>query len=301
MGDEFSTDGVCEGHAVGGEEPVLNGVCLPDGAPLAVRVQLTLEDWGQPPLLADAAGRPTDIVDYRELSIRMYGLRTGIHRLLETMDEIDARASVTTCGIVGDRWPDIVADIAARGHEIVGHGYDQNDHAAFMDADEDLATVRRTVEALERAGGYRPVGWAGAGSRRGPYTVESLLRSGFIYTNDFREADVPFVVARMGERRLIAMPRSDEINDNYAVHNFGQSPGNFVEYFRRSFDRLLFESERNPGRVVTAICHSTIMGHPWGADAIAECVEYGRRNGAWIATSRQIAEHYLDALPAVSA
>lgn len=289
-----------DGYATGAGEPVLQGVELPHGAPIAVRIQLTIEDWGDPPLLRDPAGDMTTFIDHRELSARRYGLITGIHRQLEVLKDAAVTASVAVNGRAGDQWPELLADIAARGHEIVGHGYDPDQWNAVMDEQEDLEAVQHTADALERASGYRPVGWTGAGSRRGEYTVKSLLRCGYIYTNDFCESDVPFVVARMGERRLIAMSRTDVINDNYAVHDSGQSPGNYVDYFRRSCNRLIAEhSEKgNLGTVVTAVSHSTLMGHPWGADILAECVEYAREQDAWIATSREIAEHYLAALPA---
>jgi allantoinase len=290
MGDTF------EGYAAGTEEPDLREVPLPGGARIAVRFQLTLEDWEAPPELTGelGPGAPSPAIDYRVVSARMYGLRTGIFRLLDVMDEAGCVASVTTCGICGDRWPSVVAEVARRGHEIVGHGYAQEDNAAFLDEEQDYAVVTRTVAALERASGYRPVGWAGAASRRGPFTVKSLLRAGMIYTNDFREADVPFIAGRMGERRLVAMPRNDEINDNYAVLRGGYSPANYVDYFKRAFDRLHLEGERHHGRVLTAVVHATAMGRPWGASALAECVTYAKKHpDAWVTTSRAIAEHYL--------
>jgi allantoinase len=289
-------DDTFEGYAAGTEEPALREVPLPGGARIAVRFQLTLEDWETPPELTGelGPGAPSPAIDYRVVSARMYGLRTGIFRLLDVMDEAGCVASVTTCGICGDRWPSVVAEIARRGHEIVGHGYAQEDNAALFDEEQDYTVVSRTVAGLERASGYRPVGWAGAASRRGPFTVKSLLRAGMIYTNDFREADVPFIAGRMGERRLVAMPRNDEINDNYAVQRAGYSPANYVDYFKRAFDRLHFEGERHHGRVLTAVVHATAMGRPWGASALAECVTYAKKHpGAWVTTSRAIAEHYL--------
>lgn len=282
------------GYAAGTEEPNIVGVPFPKGARFAVRIQLTLEDSDILPKISQSQ----DVIDYRALSARLYGPRTGIYRLLRVIEDKGCVSSVTTCGICGDKWPELVEEIAARGHEIVGHCYSQGQEMALLDEEADLEVVRRTVSALEKASGQRPVGWAGGGSRRGPHTVKSLLKEGFIYTNDFREADVPFVVGRLGKHRLIAMPRTDEINDNYAIHNYGSSPSNYVDYFKRAFDQLYQESDTEPGKVLTMVCHATVVGHPWGASAIAECCDYIKKHDdVWQTTSASIAEYYLDNLP----
>ena len=298
-------EGELTGYVAGTEEPVIHGVELPNNARFAVRIQLVLEDWGELPTMAEAKHHGTpmhnngskDFIDYREVSARLYGIRTGIHRLLRVMDETGCVASVSTSGLCGDKWPELVAEVAERGHEIVAHGYSMENEMALLSEQEDLEIVQKTITALEKATGIRPVGWASTAARRGRFTAKSNLLAGLFHTNDFREADFPFIAARMGDRRLIAMPRSDEINDNYALHNSGHSPGNYVDYFKRSFDRLYDESESEPGRVLTAVCHSTVIGHPWGASAVAECCEYTRQHeDVWQATSRQIAEHYLSKL-----
>ena len=284
-----------------GENPEIGSVELPNGARFAVRIQLVLEDWTRLPTMAEAKHHgvrtnmgSADLIDYRELSARLYGLRTGIHRLLKVMDETGCTASVSTSGLCGDRWPEIVAEISARGHEIVAHGYSMDEEMAHMTEEEDFEVIQETLDVLERATGIRPVGWASTAARRGKFTAQNNLRAGIIHTNDFREADFPFVVARLGDRQLVAMPRSDEINDNYALHNSGLAPSNYVEYFKRSFDRLYRESEAEPGRVLTAVCHSTVIGHPWGASAVAECCDYTRQHeDVWQTTSREIAENYL--------
>lgn len=284
-----------------GEQPEIRSVALPNGARFAVRIQLVLEDWGKLPTMAEAKhhGVQTplggaDFIDYREVSARLYGLRTGIHRLLRVMEETGCIASVSTSGLCGDKWPELVAEVAEHGHEIVAHGYSMDEEMALLGEEEDFQIVAKTLDALERATGIRPVGWASTAARRGRFTAKNNLRAGLFHTNDFREADFPFVVARMGDRKLVAMPRSDEVNDNYALHNSGLAPSNYVEYFKRSFDRLYRESESEPGRVLTAVCHSTVIGHPWGASAVAECCEYTRKHeDVWQATSKQIAENYL--------
>ena len=283
------------GYAAGTEEPTLRGIPLPDNARFAVRIQLVLEHWDSQATLTAPDGRR--VSDYRTISAQLYGVRTGFRRLLDVMDECGTVATVSTTGNCGVHWPELVDEMVRRGHEVVGHAYSQDEEVALMGEDDDYRTVMKTVAALEKASGYRPVGWASGAARRGPFTAKSLLRAGVFHTNDFREADVPFVAARLGRRRLVAMPRTDEINDNYALYNAGHTPANYVDYFKRTFDRLYVESDEHPGRVLTAVAHSTLLGRPWGAAALAECCAYTKQHAdVWQTTSRAIAEHYLEKL-----
>lgn len=285
------------GYAAGTAEPDLQGVALPGNARFAVRFQIVLEDWVRPPHLTASDGR--SVIDFRAVSAQNYGLRVGYQRLLDVMNEHSCVASVSTTGLCGERSPQLVAEAVRRGHEVVGHAWSHGEQVAYMTEDEDRSTVERTLDALEAASGVRPTGWASGAARSGRHTVRNLLRAGLFHTNDYREADVPFVAGRLGDRRIIALPRTDEINDNYALHNFGHSPSNYVDYFKRSFDRLYRESEKHPGRVLTTVSHGTIMGHPWGAAALGECCAYTRQHAdVWQAASGQIAKHYLDNLAA---
>jgi peptidoglycan/xylan/chitin deacetylase (PgdA/CDA1 family) len=287
------TDSRGEAELVGpvsGSEPVVRAIPLPDQARLAFTIQVALEAWAP-----DTAGAAPP--DWAAVSAQEYGPRTGIRRLIGVVEDHGLRACVHLSGLVAERWPELVAGLARAGHELVGHGWSQDRPMAGLDRDEDRAVVRRCAEIIEAVGGQRPVGWSSHGSRRGDHTVRSLLEEGYRYTRDFRDTDIPYVVAELGERRLLAMTRTDEINDLFVVARHGQPPSVFVEYFKRAFDQLYAEGEREP-KVLTCVVHATIFGRPWGASALAECLAYARGfERVWHATGREVAEHYLSALP----
>ena len=87
-------------------------------------------------------------------------------RLLQILDDAGVHATFFVLGWVGERWPDLVRRIAARGHEIASHGYghrlvyDQTPRA-FRD------DLRRAKGVLESAAavpvyGYRAPTASGA-------------------------------------------------------------------------------------------------------------------------------------------
>ncbi|MFI5269880.1 MAG: polysaccharide deacetylase family protein, partial [Chloroflexota bacterium] len=163
---------------VNGDEPVIRAIPLPNGARMAFTIQVALETWAE-----------SDPPDWTVRSSHLYGPRTGMARLTETIEEYGFRSCVHISGLLAKRWPELVAGLHRNGHEIVGHGWAQDQAMAEMDEATDLGVVRRCAEIVERLTGVRPVGWSSHGSRRGNYTVLSLLKDGYFYTRDFRDAD----------------------------------------------------------------------------------------------------------------
>jgi peptidoglycan/xylan/chitin deacetylase (PgdA/CDA1 family) len=289
---------------VAGAEPTIRPIPLPNGARMAFTIQVALEAWSGatisgPRLPVGPEGRPD--LDWATISTQLYGPRTGAARLMRVIDERGMRACIHLSALVAERWPDLVAGIASTGHEVVGHGYRQDERMDGLGEQRDLEVVRRCAEIIEDVTGQRPVGWSSHGSRRGPYTVLNLLKEGYIYTRDFRDSDTPYVAAQLADRRLLAMTRTDEINDMFLVTHHGGAPSVYVEYFKRAFDQLYAEGATEP-KVMTCVAHATIFGRPWGASALAECLDYVRQfEGVWQATGREVAEYYLAQLPPLAA
>lgn len=289
---------------VAGSEPAIRAIPLPNGARVAFTIQVALEAWSGatvtgPTLPVGPDGQSS--TDWATISTQLYGPRTGAARLMRTIEDRDMRACIHLSALVAERWPDLVAGIASRGHEIVGHGYRQDERMASLGEERDLDVVRQCAEIIDSVTGQRPVGWSSHGSRRGIYTVLSLLKEGYTYTRDFRDADIPYVAAQLGDRRLLAMTRTDEINDMFIVTNHGGTPSMYVEYFKRAFDQLYAEGATEP-KVMTCVAHATVFGRPWGASALGECLDYVRQfDGVWHATGREVADYYLANLPMLEA
>lgn len=97
------------------------------------------------------------------------------------------------------------------------------------------------------------------------------------------------------------MPRTDEINDLPISSRHGLPPSVYVEFFKRAFDQLYAEGATVP-TCMTCVTHAYVSGKPWGAAAISECLQYvNSHKDVWIATGREVAEHYLAHLPSLDA
>ena len=56
-------------------------------------------------------------------------------------------------------FPEAVAAIVQQGHDVAGHGYLQDQLLTALEPAEEQATIRRSLDILERATGQRPTGW----------------------------------------------------------------------------------------------------------------------------------------------
>src|ERR1051325_7348854 len=95
-------------------EPRIRPVALPNNARMAFTIQVALEAW-----------RGSDPPNWAEQSGQLYGPISGMDRLARTIESEGFRGCIHISGLVAERWPDLVAGLARKGHEIVGHGWFQ--------------------------------------------------------------------------------------------------------------------------------------------------------------------------------
>jgi peptidoglycan/xylan/chitin deacetylase (PgdA/CDA1 family) len=274
----------------------------PDGAHIAVNFHLVLEQWGGIGHEAGARvtpGFPRELIesgktDWATKSWQDYGGETGFYRLMDVLDEYGVQGSASISGLAADTWPDLVKEFVDAGHEPGGHCYNQHSRMYLMTPDEERADIRKCVETLERVTGTRPIGWGSPGGQRSDLTPQLLLEEGFLWSQDVRNSDVPYIMLEQGGRKLVAMPNTFEINDNMLFGRYGNPASVYVEMFCRSFDRLYKEGERAP-KLLTAILHATHFGRPFGGWALEECLRYVRQfPEVWIAQRRDVARWVLE-------
>ena len=109
---------------------------------------IDVEDWFH---ILDASGAP-DPSSWAQLPSRV---AIGTRRMLDLLDRHRVRATFFTLGWIAERHPELIAEIAARGHEVGSHGHlhrlvhqgSRDDFARDLDA---------SLHAISRAIG-RPV------------------------------------------------------------------------------------------------------------------------------------------------
>lgn len=98
--------------------------------------------------------------------------------VLDLLDAYGARATFFAIGRRVDRYPEIVAGIAERGHLLENHSYDHALTFAFSGPRRLARDLDRAQRSLERASGRRPVYFRAPAGLRNPWLEPVLARRG---------------------------------------------------------------------------------------------------------------------------
>lgn len=110
-------------------------------------------------------------------------LEMGTRRLLTLFDDHAVRCTFFALGWVVERFPSLVAEIQAGGHQIESHGYD---HRLVFDLGPEAfrQDLRRSLDAIEGATGERPSGFRAPSfsiDHRCPWAFDILASEGIKY------------------------------------------------------------------------------------------------------------------------
>ena len=104
-------------------------------------------------------------------------------RLLELFDQFGAKATFFVLGWVAERYPQLVVDIAARGHEVACHGLSHR--LVYEQSPEEFrAETLRSKQVLEDITGAAVLGYRAASYsivRRSLWALDTLAELGFAY------------------------------------------------------------------------------------------------------------------------
>ncbi|VTU25154.1 putative urate catabolism protein [Variovorax sp. SRS16] len=219
-----------------------------------------------------------------------YGTRVGYWRIAELFDRYEGKFTLSSCGKAVEVSPWLARDALARGHEVSAHGYRWESHAGMSEATE-RDCIQRTLDAIERVTGERPVGWH-TRSVRTANTRKLLVEQGMLYDSDAYNDDTPYFVD-VGGRSHLVLPYAFDTNDMQFQHTQRFDTANsFVEYVCDAFDWLWEEGERVP-RMLSVGLHLRMIGRPGRIVALQRILDHmRRRGGAWITTRREIAKHW---------
>jgi peptidoglycan/xylan/chitin deacetylase (PgdA/CDA1 family) len=221
-----------------------------------------------------------------------YGARAGWWRVMNVFDEHGAKTTVSACGRAVERTPELARDAVVRGHEVSAHGWRWESHAGMSETEE-RDRIARTVAAIARATGNRPVGWH-TRSSASPNTRRLLMEEGgFLYDSDAYNDDVPYVVGEPN-RPHVVLPYAFDTNDMQFLNtNRFARPSDFSDYVLDAFDALYREGAHAP-KMMSVGLHLRIIGRPGRIGALDRILASMRgREGVWIARREDIARHWL--------
>jgi allantoinase len=228
--------------------------------------------------------------DYRHYTAREYGTRVGFYRLLDAFAVAGVRASIATNAAIAERYPRLIEDIMAAGHELSAHTTDMNGTIATgLPEDEERALIERSASMLERVAGVRPRGWLSIARSESWNTPRLLAEAGFDYLCDWPNDELPY---RMSTEAgpILNLPLNHELSDRQVIAVQQQSADSYAEQIRDAYAWLSAEADRFGGRMLPLHLTPYIIALPYRIAAFEQLLTWLRDEGAWFARGDEIAD-----------
>lgn len=201
--------------------------------------------------------------DYRHYTSRDYGNRVGIYRLLDALEKVGARASIAANSAIAARYPTLIADIVAAGHEIIAHSTDMNATIATgVDIEDERRIIREALDGIEKVAGVRPTGWLSIARSQSFNTPALLAEAGLGYMCDWVNDDLPY---RMNTSAgpILNLPLNHELSDRQILNVQQQSMASYCQQIQDAYGWLSAEAEKFGGRMLSLNLTPYITGLPY--------------------------------------
>lgn len=266
----------------------------PDGRKMAFYIGLNIESYA-PGMKGIGLVPPLAMpLDPMNQSWRDYGVRVGVWRMIDLLDELDMPASVLLNSDVCRDYPQIIEAGRARNWTWLGHGVTNSRLWTDIEAAEEAVLLDGIVADLTAAGGRPPRGWLGPAFSETVNTLELLADRGFTYALDWAADDQPFPLEVDG-RRMISVPYSAEINDIGGFLLWHWTPEQFAQMVLDQFELLYREAQTRPGIVMPLCLHPFIINVPFRHLYLERVLrEIRRHDDVWFTTTDEIAAYYYE-------
>jgi peptidoglycan/xylan/chitin deacetylase (PgdA/CDA1 family) len=273
---------------------------LPERKPVAWPQQARVALWVVPALEwfpLNMAGQPfkppgamqTAYPDLRHYTLRDYGNRVGIFRIMKALEKHGIRPTVAVNAAVAVRYPSLINECTQRGWEIMANGLDMDHlHHGGLAVDDEKKLIDNTLDILRQASGQAVRGWLSPAKSESAATLDLLGAAGLDYVCDWVNDDMPYGM-RTASGPIHAMPHPIDIDDHTILVQNHHTEDDFRDQLCDQFDLLYKESATAGGRIMAISLHPWVIGQPYRMRALEEALAHIMRHpGVWAATGSEI-------------
>ncbi|MFM7139221.1 MAG: polysaccharide deacetylase family protein, partial [Actinomycetes bacterium] len=227
------------------------------------------------------------------MSHQAYGPLAGVKRILEILERTQVQSTFFVPGYTARRYPTVIKNIVAAGHEIAHHG-DMHEQPAAATVEQEIQYIERGIESLQKVAGVTPIGYRAPFWELSWKTPELLVDYGFLYDTSLMDADHPYELA-VKDKSLVELPVQWALDDweQYAflpdITGVGliESPLKAREMWQLEFDGL-----RREGGIFILTNHPFLTGRPSRAFSLEVLIQYAlSHSDVWITSLGEIAKH----------
>jgi len=197
-------------------------------------------------------------------------LVANTQRVLDVFDTHQAKGTFFLLGWVAERFPDLVREIQARGHELACHSY-WHRTIYSLTPDEFRRDTRKAKQVIEDAAGTQVIGYRAPSwsiTKDCLWALDILAEEGFVYDSSIYPIHhdlygvpgarrFPYTHACSGGLKIREFPPATL---RLMGANFPVAGGGYLRIFPSAYTRLAFHAfEKQSERVVVYL-------HPWELD-----------------------------------
>jgi allantoinase len=274
----------------------------PDGKRLALWVNLSLQHFplkprGTPVKLPGNMSMPYP--DLRHFSLRDYGHRVGLFRVLAACRRYGVTPSLAVNARLLERHPALAARLAREGGEWLGHGWDMDHpHVSGVNADTEAEWIHRSLQRLRQASGQAIRGWLSPGKLNSAHTPDLLKQAGLDWFCDWVNDELPYAF-RTAHGPLHALPLSTELEDRFVLLDNLHSAESWAEQVIDACALLRAEAAEEGGRILSLNLHPWVIGQPHRIGYLERVLEAVTAHAdVWCAGPSQILDAWRAQQPA---
>ena len=265
----------------------------PNGNKVALWINVAMQYFplnqqGKP--FAPVGGMTTAYPDLRHYTLREYGNRVGIFRLLKAFDKYDVKATFAVQTRLAERYPYLINKLMERGDELICHGWHMDaPHYGGQDRAIEAELVKKSLDGLRTITGRDIKGWLSPSKSQSFNTPELLAENGIDYMCDWINDELPYAF-RTPAGDITAMPLSTELEDRFIMQANLHSESEYADQIIDAFDFLLAEAtETGAGRMLALSIHPWMLGQPHRIGKLEQVLEYiTGHDSVWSASAGEI-------------
>lgn len=273
-------------------------VSWPGGKPLALWINVSLQFYplnqrGVPFKVPNGMMMPYP--DLRHFTLRDYGNRVGIYRLLKAFEGRGVRPTFAMNARLAEQTPYLVDRLRALDTEFICHGWTMDHlHYGGQDRAEEAEIVKRSVETLRRLTGKPIRGWLSPARSQSKNTLDLLAENGVEYCADWVNDDMPYPM-RTESGNIMSLPLSAEIEDQFVIGQNLHSEDSWVDQVKDAFDFLVGEAQEQGGRMLGLSLHPWMVGQPHRIACLEAVLDHILNHDlVWCATSGEILDAFQE-------
>jgi peptidoglycan/xylan/chitin deacetylase (PgdA/CDA1 family) len=233
--------------------------------------------------------------DLRHYSLRDYGNRVGVFRVMEALSQFQLPATWAINAQLAERNPWLVKRVTSDPLiEVVAHGWNMDTllHNG-MSRSEEAEWIHRSRSTLEQTSGRAVCGWLSPARQQSWNTLDLLSETGWHYCMDWVNDDMPYPV-RPQQGSLHMLPLNTEIEDQFVMCNNLHSEDSWSQQVIDAIDFMLSEAQSlKQGRMLGISVHPWLVGQPHRIACFEKILQHLHQSkGVWISTPQSILTHW---------